>query len=109
VLPQLAATFLFDQNRLADHRHPAAPWQILALRYAWNAIAVRIAVHIHLTTLPAEERGLLIGLSKFSSAVRGVASPAAIHIDQEGRISGCEPNDAVIPRGQVLNEGMVLQ
>jgi hypothetical protein len=107
VLPQLAATFLFDQNRLADRRHPA--WQILALRYAWNAIAVRIAVHIHLTTLPAEERGLLIGLSKFSSAVRGVASPAAIHIDQEGRISGCEPNDAVIPRGQVLNEGTVLQ
>jgi hypothetical protein len=33
VLPQLAATFLFDQNRLADHRHPAAPWQILALLY----------------------------------------------------------------------------
>jgi hypothetical protein len=27
---QLAASFLFDPNRLADHRHRAAPWQTLA-------------------------------------------------------------------------------
>jgi hypothetical protein len=38
--PQLAASLLFDPNQLLDHRHRAAPWQILVHRVARGMSAI---------------------------------------------------------------------